>query len=267
MKILAIETTGHFASVALGNRQLINSSGCSHLQELSSMVLRILDEESVKGEELDLIAVSRGPGSFTGIRIGMATAKALAQIWDKPIVTVPTLEAFAYRKLESKADLPCTGKGSEDKDLSSSCESAAIAVPVFDARRSQVYAGIYRNQKALLQGGAYDIEVFKEKLSETLLEQAQLLSGCGSVPADDINLLPVHYFGDGCYLIGEESEGEQEARQILELAELLYNEGRTAGCFTAEPEYMRKAEAERKLEEKNKAAGIAADTAEGNQIA
>jgi len=211
MKILTIETTGHFASVALGERQIKNDTDYSHLQEITPMCLKILEEEGVKGTDLDAIAVSRGPGSFTGIRIGMACAKGFAQVWDRPIICVPTLESFAYRKDVSNDE---------------------IVVPVFDARRSQVYAAAYCGGKALIEGAAYDIDEFVEKLNSVSSSQST-----------------VRFFGDGTALIGKESEGTQEAYQVLALAEKMFAEGKTDTVFSAEPEYMRLAEAERKLKE------------------
>ena len=215
MKILAIETTGHFASVALSDRQIKNDTDYSHLQEISPMCLEILASEGLEGRELDVIAVSRGPGSFTGIRIGLATAKALALVWDKPIICVPTLESFAYRD---------------------DAGENTVAIPVFDARRNQVYAGIYKGRKELLKAGAYETEDFKERLAACL--DGEAFGSC------------VKYFGDGCYLIGKESSGDQEAKQLLELADAMYKEGKLDSCFSAEPEYMRVSEAERKLKEK-----------------
>ncbi len=210
MKILAIETTGHFASVALCGRQIKNDTDYSHLREISPMCLEILEREGVSAEEIDAVAVSRGPGSFTGIRIGLATAKALALVWDKPVICVPTLESFAWRK----------------------CAGSSFVVPVFDARREQVYAGIYKDRKTVLAGGAYGKSEFMD-----------MLASC--TDGGDIK-----FYGDGCYLIGRASSGDQEAVQLLELAEAMYKDGKTESCFSAEPEYMRVSEAERKLKEK-----------------
>ncbi len=210
MKILAIETTGHFASVAINGHQLMNDTDYSHLQEIAPMCQKILAAEKLDSKDLDAIAVSRGPGSFTGIRIGIATAKGLAQIWNKPIICVPTLESFAYRVGVS-----------------------GVIVPVFDARRSQVYAAVLKGDEILLEAGAYDIEDFKNQLAELIKNEDE-----------------VHYFGDGTHLIGKESEGAQEASQVLILAEKMLAEGKTDTCYSASPEYLRMAEAERKLREK-----------------
>ena len=216
-----IETTGHFASVALAGNQIISDTDYSHLQEIIPMCQEILLKENLTGKDLDAIAVSKGPGSFTGIRIGIATAKGLSQVWNKPIVAVPTLESFAYREGVS-----------------------GIVVPVFDARRSQVYAGIFKDKEVLLPAGAYDIEEFKELLA-CHCEQGEAISQCHCEQGEAI-----HFFGDGCELIGQKSEGVQEAKQVLTLAEKMFAEGQTETCYTVTPEYLRLAEAERKLLER-----------------
>ena len=206
----------------------MNDTDYSHLQEITPMIVQIMAEEDLKAEELDAVAVSRGPGSFTGIRIGMATAKGFAQIWNKPVICVPTLDSFAWRK-----------------DL----QRGTIVVPVFDARREQVYAAAYLinasdEPENLINGGAYDIENFQGMLSAAEKDAKYKLAG------SDIKDINICCFGDGCHLIGHEAQGAQEALQVLALAEKMYDEGRLDTAFSAEPEYMRLAEAERKLKEK-----------------
>ncbi len=246
--ILAIETTGPLASVALsgvwapptegldpeeGILELVNHTHYSHLEEIAPMVLEILETADMEFPDLDAIAVSRGPGSFTGIRIGLATAKAFAQVWGKPLICVPTLAAFAYAN---------AGPGSIEGFPQ---ESAPLICPLFDARRSQVYAGVYRPgcREALLSDGAYDVPVYLEKLSALLQEGQTAL-----------------FFGDGADAYRETLENSgiphvfapqhkqfQLASSDLRLAMELYQEGFLTDVYHAEPEYLRQAEAERKL--------------------
>ena len=201
----------------VGERRIIEidpgSSFGTGQHETTRMCLEMLERCKIHGSELDAIAVSRGPGSFTGIRIGLATAKGLAIIWNKPVICVPTLYSFAFR---------------------SDIKPGSFAVPVFDARRSQVYAGIYKDGQEILKGAAYDIEDFKNKAAEIIGESTAM------------------YFGDGCHLIDKESRGSQDAKQILSLAEIMYEKGELKDCFSAEPEYMRLSEAERKKNEAGK---------------
>jgi len=238
MKLLAIDTTGAYSSVALNIdgkiKQKINEDDFSHLQRLVPTVKAVLDESSISPSEIDAIAVSRGPGSFTGIRIGMATAKGLAQIWNKNIVEVPTLASFAFR--------------SYDFD----CENAALC-PIFDAKRHQIYGGAYLlgNDNPLLPDGAYDLDEYLEKLRAVSDKFSKVI-----------------FFGDGvkvysqglaeCGLIYEFAPQEkcyQTAEGCAILGAKLYSEGKVKDCFTAAPEYLRAAEAERKLAEKIKADG------------
>ncbi len=226
MLILAIDTTGPLASCALSDglqtEQIINDTEYSHLEEIVPMVKRLLAEQKVEPEELDAIAVSRGPGSFTGIRIGMATAKGLAQIWNKPIVCVPTLDSFAY--------------GREQGDV--------IIAPVFDARRSQVYAGAFRPSsqgfKVLVPGAPYALDEYLSLLQKAAGKK------------------PVAFYGDGAdkfeeelaafplpHSIAPEAERYQTAENCAVLAQLLFEKGELSDCYSAEPDYMRAAEPDR----------------------
>ena len=243
MKLLAIDTTGAYSSIAIYDdgivAQIINEEDYSHLQKLVPTVKALLDEEEVMPNEIDAIAVSKGPGSFTGIRIGMATAKALAQIWDKPIVEVPTLATFAFRDYDF-------GEMAED------CTMDEIAFcPVFDAKREQIYGGAYRyeNENPIIPDGAYDLSEYLEKLLDAL-EKTELKKVC--------------FFGDGIkvyqekldafefdHFFAEDGDMFQTALGCVRLGAKLFEEGKTVDCYTAQPEYLRAAEAERKLKEKN----------------
>ena len=126
MKILALDSSGLVASVAVvSDDNLIGEYTINYKKTHSQTLLPMLDEVA-KMTELDLntidfIAVSAGPGSFTGLRIGSATAKGLAMALDKQIVSVPTVDALAYN-LWGSADVVC---------------------PLMDARRQQTYTGLY----------------------------------------------------------------------------------------------------------------------------
>ncbi len=238
MLILAIETTGPYASVALTDgteyRMLTNDSDYSHLQETVPMVKKLMEQENAKPEELSAVAVSRGPGSFTGVRIGMATAKGLAQIWDKPVICVPTLESFAYSE---PAPDPET-----------------VIAPIFDARRSQTYAAAYVRYAdgavtELVPGAAYDTDSFFAML--------------GSVMSEHAELKRVEFFGDGTkafagkleafgYPCGcaPENSRFQTADRVARLSVKMYTENRVTDTYGCEPDYMRLPEAERKLKEK-----------------
>ena len=280
--ILAIETTGPYASVALsgvmgpaeetrlkageglreeGILELVNHTDYSHLEEIAPMVKEILAAARFEPEDLDAIAVSRGPGSFTGIRIGMATAKAFAQVWEKPIVCVPTLASFAFGDYDWE-----DFKGIAAQDPAFDPHRLLIC-PLFDARRSQIYAGVYAPfcAEALLAGAAYDVPEYVERLAAL----------AGSHPG-----AAAVFFGDGCdvpairaalegsgipHVFAPKTHQFQRAASVLELAFALYAAGALSDCYGAEPEYLRLAEAERKLksgELKSKAEGTPIGIAE-----
>jgi len=249
MILLAIDTTGACSSVALNIDgkivQKINASEFSHLQKLIPTVDALLKEEKISAQKLDAIAVSRGPGSFTGIRIGMASAKGLAQIWNKPIVEVPTLASFAFRNY--------------DFDIS---KDAALC-GVFDAKRHQIYGGAYHpfSDEPIIPDGAYDLDEYLD-----LLRSAKDKFGKAFFFGDGIKAYEEGLKACGFdFAFAPEEKRMQTAEGVALLGAKLFEEGKTADCFTAQPEYLRAAEAERKLAEKIKADSVKFGTAESSK--
>ncbi|MBR5734667.1 MAG: tRNA (adenosine(37)-N6)-threonylcarbamoyltransferase complex dimerization subunit type 1 TsaB [Desulfovibrionaceae bacterium] len=253
MTVLAIETTGPRASAAIYRDgaavYTMNDSNFSHLQECVPMIKALMEDEGVRPEDIDAIAVSKGPGSFTGIRIGMATAKGLAQVWDKPIVEVPTLESFAW------AEMPYTG--------------STLICPVFDARRSQVYAAAFRRtgamsewHSAVLEGrgsvqtvvpeGAYALEEYLELLQDAARDGDTLFFlGDGSRRFEEqIRIfLEGPCCGEGpsyCVEFAADEDYLQRADSVAVLGARLFEQGCVKDCFTAQPNYLRAAEPDRK---------------------
>ena len=126
MRVLAIDTSGLVASVALVEDDVLRAEFTTndkktHSQTLLPMLDQLRQMTSLELDTVDAIAIAAGPGSFTGLRIGSATAKGLGLALDKPLVEVPTLEGLAY-------NLYGTDK---------------LVCPMMDARRNQVYTGLY----------------------------------------------------------------------------------------------------------------------------
>lgn len=228
MYILALETTGAHASVAIINEngkvvEVKSEAVLNHLQHLMPMTQEVLEKAGLTLDDMDAVAASQGPGSFTGIRIGVSSARALAQVKGLKTIAVPTLKAFAYNAPEFDG----------------------LICPVFDARRSQVFAGAYRwvdgKIQEVVEGAPYSIEEFVEKTAATGL--------------------PRMIFGDGIKAYGSyfseeelapEADRLQTAASAARLAKDMYEEGQVLHYEELKPNYMRKAEAERKLEEKSK---------------
>ena len=127
MKILAVDTTAKAASVCLAQEEKIIGSffidtALTHSRTLMPMIEALLSNTETKPEELNAIAVNAGPGSFTGVRIGVAAVKGLAFAHSIPCVSVSTLESMAYN---------CLG-------------GDCVVCAVMDARCSQVYNAIFR---------------------------------------------------------------------------------------------------------------------------
>ena len=135
MKILAIDTSGQQAGAAIMDDYITigeivlnaqSGKGWHHSQILMPAIERLFALCGMELVDMDFVAYTSGPGSFTGLRIGSATALGLARGINKPAIPVPTLDALAYNIL-------CTNDGT-------------VVVPLMDARREQVYGAVYRKE-------------------------------------------------------------------------------------------------------------------------
>jgi tRNA threonylcarbamoyladenosine biosynthesis protein TsaB len=130
VKVLAIDTATLSASAAIVDGERIVEETVrttTHSDELMLMVARVCERAGVAPRQLDAIAVGAGPGSFTGLRIGMATAKGIAFAAARPLWAVSSLAALAFAAVRRGVANP-----------------GDLVVPVLDARRNELYAGWYR---------------------------------------------------------------------------------------------------------------------------
>lgn len=166
MVLLGIETTGPFCSAALRigdeTHELISEKKLNHLASLTPMIRQLSEEEQVDLKKLDAICVSEGPGSFTGIRIGVSTGRAMSQILNIPIVSVPTLFAFA-RSIAGKAEEMYSDKNSIKAETERESEKF-ISCPIFNARRNQIYGAAYSGNTQLVEDGPYILDEFLERM-------------------------------------------------------------------------------------------------------
>ena len=149
MKILAIEASGLVASVAVTEDDVLKAeftvnNKLTHSQTLLPMLKKMMDILGETVRDMDAVAVSAGPGSFTGLRIGAATAKGLALAADLPVIKVSSLEALMHQVSADRDDVIC---------------------PIMDARRGQVYCAAFKDGERLLSDDAMSMEGLLEKLS------------------------------------------------------------------------------------------------------
>ena len=239
----------------------------SHVSKILPLTKSLLEKAKITIKDIDVIAVSKGPGSYTGIRVGVSMARALGQILNKPLIGVNSLEPFAFAK-----------------------DDSYVVCPIFNARRKQIYGGAYigsskvgpswndsedmwqvssenlmlledANKRELIEAGPYMIDEFLEVLAKKII-------------SDDGNegRSKVVFYGDGVEAYREEllafktdiaSIEETETEIIIDEKDLhqksslvalrAYEQLLQNGTSSYEeilPDYMRKVEAEQKLEEK-----------------
>lgn len=239
MKILAIEVSGQVCGVALTEDDKVTAEyniqfKKTHSQSLMPMMDHIKTMVGMVPGEIDAIAVSMGPGSFTGVRIGAATAKGLGMVLEKPLIPVPTVDAIAYN---------LTGEG-------------ALVCPLMDARRDQVYTGLYA---FAAEGENFEMQ--------TVLPQCAVQIG-EIIDAVNEQGKEVIFLGDGVPVYKEKIRAltkvpyrfvpahlsVQRAAATAALAHALYRK-KGEQCFVSaesfRPEYLRLSQAERARAEGN----------------
>lgn len=234
MKILGLDSSGLVAGVAvMEDDVLLAEYTTNHKKTHSQTLLPMLDELcrmiELDKDTIDAVAIASGPGSFTGLRIGSATAKGLGLAWGKPLVEVPTLEGLAW-------NLWGTDR---------------VVCPLMDARRNQVYTAAYEFRP---KGRECELVSLIPQAPADIGEMLDQLNGLGR---------PVIFLGDGVpvyrqvieekvrveYSLAPAGSNRQRASCIAALGMVYYRQGRTVDAAAHRPEYLRKSQAEREAEE------------------
>lgn len=231
MKILAVDTSSSVASVAvMEDEKLLSEYSINHKkthsQKLMPMIKEVMGSLELRPQDVDVYAAASGPGSFTGLRIGVTAVKAMAYAVKKPVISVPTLDAIAY-------NIPM-------------CH--CLICPIMDARNNQVYTALYRweggRQKKMLDYAGMDLEeligLIKDKGHETIF-----LGDAVEVHEDHLK----RQLGDLCRI----APGNlllQKASSVAYAALLKARQGELEDCFAMSPYYLRKSQAERELEKR-----------------
>lgn len=233
MKILALDSSGLVASVAVvEDDNLLGEYTTNYKKTHSQTLLPMLDEVAkmidLDLNTIDVIAVSAGPGSFTGLRIGSATAKGLALAMDKPVVSVPTVDAMAYNLW--------------------GCEYQIC--PLMDARRQQTYTGLYtfRDDEFIVleEQNACGIDEIIERVNA---------SGRKTVFLGDGIEVFREYIEENTkvpYLFAPASSNKQRAASVAVLGGILAAAGKAEAAEDHKPDYLRLSQAERERQEKER---------------
>lgn len=183
--ILNIESSTTNCSVALGRdgnciELLEINDGYSHAEKLAPFVDQLLKSHQLKVSDLDAIAVSMGPGSYTGLRIGVSLAKGLCYSANKPLISVPTLQAMCLHPTVKKAVVN---------------HQIKLMCPMLDARRMEVYTAVYDLGIDAME--EVQAKILDESSFEGLLnENAVLFFGSGSEKFNNIIKNENAYFAD-----------------------------------------------------------------------
>ena len=234
MKILGLDSSGIVASVAIVEDDVLIAEYTVNYKKTHSQTLLPMLDEIAKMTELDLnsidaIVVAAGPGSFTGLRIGSATAKGLGLALKKPLIAIPTVEGLAYNLY----------------DIS------GLICPIMDARRKQVYTGIYRFTD-------HQLKVVEDQMAVPMETVIEKLNQYGEA---------VTFLGDGVpvfheliaekmtvpYSFAPAHVNKQRAAAVAALGEIYYRQGKTETAMEHVPDYLRVSQAERERAEREAA--------------
>lgn len=229
MKILGIETATSILSLAVidGEELLVDHTrdlGLRHSSELMPAISRIIEENNLNVQDIDGLSVSIGPGSFTGLRIGLATAKGLAQTLNVPLVGIPTLDGMVSNCLFSEF----------------------VVCPLLDARKSEVYTALYRmdacgEMERLTEHLAISPEGLVEMIEEPTVFLGNGLKTYGSLIKKELGDLA--HFAPAQFWV-------PRATNIARLGLREIKEGWVGDLSSMVPLYLRKSEAEIKWEER-----------------
>lgn len=233
MNILGIDASGIAGSIAyMKDARLVGEyyicDKLTHSETIMPMMEHIKNLIGIQLNEVDAVAVTSGPGSFTGLRIGVTTAKALALALNKPIIGIPTLDVIAHNMTHTEK----------------------VICPIMDARRNQVYTSLYKWEKSrlkrLMDYSALPIDQYLNELAEAYDQ--------------------IVFLGDGVWFYKDQIEKKlgkkaefaaswcnlQRASVLTAIAQGAYGEGKAMDPSAFVPMYLRKSQAEREREAREK---------------
>lgn len=232
MRILGLDSSGLVASVALVEDDNMLAEYTVNYKKTHSQTLLPMLDEIAKMIELDLktidaIAIAGGPGSFTGLRIGSATAKGLGLALHKPLVQVPTVDGLAYNLF--------------------GCQN--IVCPLMDARRNQTYTGLYEFD----ENGMHVLESQCAVGIDEIIEKVNELGRSVTFLGDGVSVFR-GFIEENCkvpFSFAPAHMNKQRAGAIAALGEIYYKAGKIQTAEEHKPDYLRLSQAERERMEQN----------------
>jgi len=226
--ILNIDTATEYASLALANGDIILSSSKNeeirdHASWIHNAIHQLMEVAGHSLSQLDAIAVTAGPGSYTGLRVGMATAKGLCYVLNIPLITESTLKVMAFAAAKHQRHFE--SQGNNGKPSIGNMEQ--LLVPMIDARRMEVYTAVYNLQ-----------------LQEIMPAKALVLDPASF---EDVNGAPLVCFGSGCAKFQSIAKGDRfkfidarsEAVWLARLAFEKFQKNEFANLAYTEPLYLK----------------------------
>ena len=235
MRILAIDSSSMVATVAITTDGILNAEYTinhkkTHSQTLLPMIAEIVKMIEIDMDSIDAVAITGGPGSYTGLRIGSATAKGIGLALNKPIINVPTMDALAYNLYSSQY----------------------VICPIMDARRGQVYTGIYKFDETEMKTIKPQCIMMIDELIKELdtIKESVMFLGDGV----DVHKQLIDDIMDTKHYYAPASMNRHKASTLGTIAEIYYKNGKTETAKEHKPEYLRLSQAERELKAKMKEA-------------
>lgn len=235
MRILAIDSSSMVATVAITTDGILNAEYTinhkkTHSQTLLPMIAEIVKMIEIDMDSIDAVAITGGPGSYTGLRIGSATAKGIGLALNKPIINVPTMDALAYNLYSSQY----------------------VICPIMDARRGQVYTGIYKFEETEMKTIKPQCIMMIDELIKELdtIKESVMFLGDGV----DVHKQLIDDIMDTKHYYAPASMNRHKASTLGTIAEIYYKNGKTETAREHKPEYLRLSQAERELKAKMKEA-------------
>lgn len=230
MLILAIDTSSATATAALTQdgkllAEYMLTSGKAHSQKLMVIVDELLKSCGKKPEDIDLYACAAGPGSFTGLRIGASAVKAMAQVFDKPVAGVPTLDGLAYNVYGFDG----------------------LICPMLDAQRGAVYSALYKWEK----GKLIKLEDYRVIDAKELMQKLKAHNENIAMLGDGVEIaMPYVDKALGKAAPVPTAIMQPRASSVAAIALEMYKEGKAESCYSFKPVYIRKSQAEVEYEKK-----------------